>query len=108
MNSYLPYPVVSEANPILTVYVKGMELADVSSVGETALYIKRIGDLAEYAKYYPFEERKNQLTFAFDDVLFDRPGGRYEGRLVYKGVEVQLITFIYEAKKVYLTGQTHV
>jgi hypothetical protein len=104
----LPYPIVSKKNPILTVYVRGMDLADIVSVGETALYIKRVGDVVEYAKYYPFEERTNQLTFAFDDVVFNRPGGRFIGRLVYKGVTVSTIEFVYDSVPVLLVGKTNV
>jgi hypothetical protein len=104
----LPYPIVSKKNPILTVYVKGMNLADIVSVGETALYIKRVGDVEEYAKYYPFEERTNQLTFAFDDVLFSRVGGRFVGRLVYKGVTIQTVEFVYDSVPVTLVGKTNV
>lgn len=107
MNS-LPYPIVSKKNPILTVYVTGMELSSIVSVGETALYIKRVGDIEEYAKYYPFEERRNQLTFAFDDVVFNRPGGRFTGRLVYKGVTIQTLDFIYDAVPIALVGKTNV
>lgn len=104
----LPYPIVSPQNPILIVYVKGMNLADIVSVGETALYIQRVGDLGEYAKYYPFEERNNQLSFAFDHILFDRQGGRYNGRLVYKGMTVQSLQFISQPDVVSLTGRSDV
>lgn len=108
MTTTLPYPIITPTSPILTLHVKNMDLADVLSVGETALYIKRTGDYAEYAKYYPFEERGNRLSFAFDNVLFARPTGRFEGRLVYKGVTLETTQFIYKANVVEIIGSTNV
>lgn len=106
--SALPYPVVSPASPIMVLYVTGVDLRKIISVGETALYIKRVGDAEEYAKYYPFDIVNNQLSFAFDSVLFNRVEGRFIGRLIYKGVEVHTIEFVAKSTKVSLTGRVDV
>lgn len=104
----LGYSVVTPKSPIMVIYVQGIDLSTIVSVGETALYLKRIGDAEEYAKYFPFDVVNNQLSFAFDSVLFNRPAGRFRGRLVYNGVEVQTIDFVVKTDPVTLLGRVDV
>lgn len=49
--------------------------------GEIRLYMRRIGDVADFAYYTPLAENGGELTFEFDSLLFSREPGRYEGRL---------------------------
>lgn len=104
----LGYPIVTPKSPIMVVYATGIDLNSIVSVGETALYIKRMGDVEEYAKYFPFDVLNNQLSFAFDSVLFNRAPGRFLGRLVYKGVEIQTVEFVMKIESVKLTGRVDV
>ena len=100
----LPYPLVSPANPVLTVTVEGIDLTTVDGTGLTGLYVRRVGETEDYVMYPVLEERGQQLSFAFDYLLFDRPGGRYTGRLVYKGVDIAVIDFVYDRRRVNLVG----
>lgn len=63
--------------------------------GEIALYMKRVGDLAEFAMYPPIEVAGNVLTFEFDDLLFTKLQGRYAGRLVVGAQEYANLHFEY-------------
>lgn len=103
-----PYPIVSRRAPILTVVAKGVILSDILSVGETALYVRRVGTLEEFVKYLPVEQRGNKFTFAVDNYLLDMPAGRYEGRLVYKGVNISSLQFVLDQTEIRLGGSTDV
>ena len=106
--SALGYPIVTPKSPIMVIYAQGVDLTTIVSVGETALYLKRVGDAEEYAKYYPFDVVNNQLSFAFDSVLFNRDPGRFIGRLVYNGTEVQTIEFVAKTDPITLVGRVDV
>lgn len=50
--------------------------------GEIGLYMKRVGEPVEFAVYAPIEIMGSQLTFQFDELLFTKKQGIYEGRLM--------------------------
>lgn len=63
--------------------------------GEIALYMKRVGDPTEFASYPPISVEGSKLLFQFDDLLFTREQGRYEGRLVVGAREYARLQFEY-------------
>lgn len=64
---------------------------------ETLLYLSRVGSSeGEFAAYPPIEVNGQYYTFQFDDLLFDRKGGRYKGRLVVNGEACTTISLQYE------------
>jgi hypothetical protein len=56
--------------------------------GQIALYMKRVGEPVEFASYAPIDIQGSQLTFQFDELLFSKKQGRYEGRLMV-GVDLK-------------------
>lgn len=63
--------------------------------GQINLYMKRVGDPAEFAVYPPIDIRGSVLTFQFDELLFQKLQGRYEGRLVVGVQEYSRLHFEY-------------
>lgn len=53
--------------------------------GEILLFLRRAGDNLEFAAYPPLEVNGGELLFQFDDMLFARKYGRYEGRFTVGG-----------------------
>lgn len=77
---------ISRAKPRITVRINGLQ--DIVPTGEenTELFLSRVGDdIGEFASYLPLEEQGDYLTFQFDALLFAKPSGRYNGRLVVRG-----------------------
>lgn len=75
---------VSRDSPRLTIT---MRWADNPPQGQILLYMKRIGEPAEFAAYPPLAVNGSELLFQFDDLLFVKLQGRYEGRLVIGAAE---------------------
>lgn len=86
-----PIKVISRDNPRIIIV---MQWSDIPPPGEILLYMKRMGEPAEFAAYPPLQVKGSELTFQFDDLLFIKKQGRYEGRLVigageYGRIQVQ-------------------
>lgn len=64
-------------------------------VGDIALYMRRVGEPMEFAAYPPIQVNGGQMLFQFDDLLFSKEPGRYEGRLKVAGQEYTSIQFEY-------------
>lgn len=64
-------------------------------IGEVALFMKRVGEPDEFAVYAPLELTGTLMLFQFDDLLFDRAEGRYEGRLSIAGIDRGVFQFEY-------------
>lgn len=82
---------VSRDSPRITVTMKW---SDIQPQGQILLYMKRVGERAEFAAYPPLGVNGSELLFEFDDLLFVKKQGRYEGRLMigptdYGRVQVQ-------------------
>lgn len=101
----MKYPIISKRDPFLVIHVKDILLSDITTIGDTLLYVKRVGERVEFAEYAPIEEQANKLTFAVDTVFLDKLGGRYVGRLVYKGTELGEVEFIYDKAEAVLVGE---
>lgn len=99
------YPVVSKLDPFLVIQVRGVLLSDIQTVGTTSLRVERVGENVAAAEYAPIEIKGNKLTFALDDTVFNKLGGRYLGFLTYRGTPLETIRFIYEKPKVELVGE---
>lgn len=63
--------------------------------GEIGLYMKRTGEPVEFAVYSPIEIEGSQLTFQFDDLLFSKKKGVYEGRLMVGATQRGKLHFMY-------------
>lgn len=74
-----PIKTITRDSPRITIL---MQWADIPPQGEILLYMKRVGEPADFAVYPPLEVKGSELTFMFDDLLFIKKQGRYEGRLV--------------------------
>lgn len=61
--------------------------------GSINLYMKRVGEPAEFAAYPPISVEGSVLLFQFDDLLFTQAAGRYEGRLVVGAREYRKLHF---------------
>lgn len=64
-------------------------------LGAIALYMRRVGEPMEFAAYPPIQVTGGQMLFQFDDLLFSKEPGRYEGRLKVAGQEYATIHFEY-------------
>lgn len=64
-------------------------------MGQIALYMKRLGEPAEFVAYPPIEILGGKLTFQFDDLLWTHGQGRYEGRLMVGDREIKKLQFEY-------------
>lgn len=98
-----PIHTISRDSPRIKVI---LHWADVRPAGEILLYMRRVGEPAEFAAYPPLAVSGGELTFMFDDLLFVKKQGRYEGRLVvgageYGRVQVEYAdtTFILGVEK---------
>lgn len=74
-----PIQYINRDSPRVTIV---MQWGNVAPQGEILLYVRRVGDPAEFAVYPPIAVSGSELLFQFDDLLFIRKQGRYEGRLV--------------------------
>lgn len=63
--------------------------------GITEMYVRRVGDAVEFAAYPPLEVDGGEILFEFDDLLFSRAVGLYEGRILIGGVVKTVIQFWY-------------
>lgn len=73
------YVRISPCSPRITVTMNwGCDAPE----GEIGLYMKRAGEPVEFAVYAPIEIQGSQLTFQFDDLLFSKKQGIYQGRLM--------------------------
>lgn len=68
---------VSKENPRIRV---NMSFAS-EPEGGISLYMKRAGEAAEFAVYFPLEVKGGEVTFQLDDLVWVRTQGRYVGRL---------------------------
>lgn len=55
--------------------------------GQITLFVKRMGDEEEFAFYPALEVTGGRIVFQFDELLFARKPGRFEGRLLLAGNE---------------------
>lgn len=101
----MKYPRINKRDPFLVIHVQDILLSDILTVGDTLLYVKRVGERIEFAEYAPIEEQANKLTFVVDSLLLDKLGGRYVGRLVYKGTELGEVEFVYDKAEAVLVGE---
>lgn len=75
----LGYVRISRCEPRITIT---MSWGCDAPPGEINLYMKRVGEPQEFAVYPPIDMQGGILTFQFDELLFQKLQGRYEGRLV--------------------------
>lgn len=68
----------------------------VRPVGVTNLYMKRVGDVQDFAVYAPLEILGDVYTFQFDELLFSKLQGRYEGRLFIGATKVATVFLEYK------------
>lgn len=71
--------IINRENPRLRVV---MDWGSSRPLGMIALFVRRVGDVADFAAYPPIEENGSELLFQFDELLFVRRQGRYVGRLL--------------------------
>lgn len=95
-----PIHTISRDNPRITIVI---HWGDVPPKGEILLYMRRVGEPAEFAVYPPLTENGGELTFQFDELLFVKKQGRYEGRLVIGAGEFGRIQVEY-ADTTYILG----
>lgn len=62
-------------------------------LGSITMYMKRVGEPAEFAAYPPISVEGSELLFQFDELLFSRLPGRYEGRLTVGAREYKRLHF---------------
>lgn len=79
---YEPVPVITKDSPSIYVYMEWAEPPE----GEISLWMKRVGDVEEFAYYPALEVWGNRITFMFDELLLSKAPGRYVGRLLVAGV----------------------
>lgn len=79
------YPLISPCSPRVVVT---MDWGCDAPMGEIGLYMQRVGEPVAFAVYAPIDIMGSQLTFQFDDLLFSKKQGRYEGKLMV-GTEIK-------------------
>lgn len=73
--------------------------------GQILLFMKRVGDQLEFAAYPPIEVNGGEVLFEFDDMLFARKYGRYEGRFTVGGVDRTRIHLEYVSDEKILSAE---
>jgi hypothetical protein len=86
------YVRISRCEPRITIT---MSWGCDAPLGAINLYMKRVGEPQDFAVYPPIDIRGSVLTFQFDELLFQKLQGRYEGRLVVGTQEYKRLHFEY-------------
>ncbi|MES2704848.1 MAG: hypothetical protein V4649_19590 [Bacteroidota bacterium] len=94
MHTTLPCARVTQQLPRVSVT---MSWGGPKPVGEYRLYVKRVGDIEEFAYYPAIEVKGGEAIFQLDDLLFVKGTGRYEGRLVVNTVTYATVQIEYRA-----------
>lgn len=63
--------------------------------GQLLLFLRRAGDELEFAAYPPLEVNGGEITWQFDDMLFARKYGRYDGRFTVGGIDRTTLSLEY-------------
>lgn len=92
MFTSLPCVVVTQLAPRIKL---AMAWATGVPDGELRLYVRRMGEVDEFAYYPALEVAGGEITFQVDSLLFYKGVGRYEGRLVVNNVEYAKIQIDY-------------
>lgn len=92
MFTSLPCVVVTQLAPRIKL---AMAWANGVPDGEVRLYVRRIGEVDEFAYYPALEVAGGELTFQVDNLLFAKGIGRYEARLVVSNIEYTKIQIDY-------------
>lgn len=87
------YVKVNRANPRISVT---MDFGTEGQRGTIEMYVRRVGEPAEFAVYEPIEVTGSVALFQFDELLFTKQQGRYEGRLVVGADGYGCFHFIYD------------
>jgi hypothetical protein len=66
-------------------------------VGEYRLYVRRVGEVDDFAYYPAIEVKGGEAVFQLDDLLFIKGVGRYEGRLVVGLIQYAVVQIDYRA-----------
>lgn len=87
------YPIVNRASPRLVVTV---HFGTQGQQGTMELYVQRVGEPAEFAVYEPIQVTGGTAIFQFDELLFTKEQGRFEGRLVVGVEPFGCFQFVYD------------
>ena len=72
---------VSRASPKIRIRITNND----DDLSLLSLRIARVGEGFEFVKYTPSQYADEFAEFTFDELLFDRPLGRYQCRLILNG-----------------------
>ncbi len=92
--STLPCAIITYESPRVTVT---MTWGSIVPEGEYRLFMRRVGEIEEFAYYPAIQVAGGEITFQFDNLLFSKGTGRYEGRLVVNLQEYVRMQFDYQA-----------
>lgn len=100
-------PIVNRANPRLMLHI---DWGSDRPMGLMGLYVRRIGEPTDFAVYAPVDERGGEILFQFDELLFVRAQGVYEGRLMVGANQYAVVRFAYrdDVRVVYVGNPDYV
>ena len=100
----LPCAKISRCAPRAVVNVNwGCEGPD----GEIVMYVKRVGEPDEFAYYPALEVAGGKVVFQFDELLFSKPVGRFQGRILVAGALMGTVQLEYVSDKAIIDAEPY-